>query len=77
VVGAVGTDERLTFTVHGDNVNIAARLEQLNKQYGTYVMCTEETVAACGGGYACSFTGEIPVKGRSQPVKVYSVAPAA
>jgi len=77
VVGAVGTDERLTFTVHGDNVNIAARLEQLNKQYGTYVMCTEETVAACGGVYACSFTGEIPVKGRSQPVKVYSVAPAA
>lgn len=74
VVGAVGTDERLTFTVHGDNVNIAARLEQLNKQYGTYVMCTEETVAACGDGYACSFKGEIPVKGRSQPVKVYSVA---
>ena len=74
VVGAVGTDERLTFTVHGDNVNIAARLEQLNKQYGTYVMCTEETVAACGGAFACDYQGEIPVKGRSQPVKVYSVA---
>tara|TARA_R110000824_G_scaffold291241_1_gene479776 strand:+ start:1754 stop:3067 length:1314 start_codon:yes stop_codon:yes gene_type:complete len=77
VVGAVGTAERLTFTVHGDNVNIAARLEQLNKQYGTYVMCTEETAAACGDGYDCAFQGEIPVKGRSQPVKVYSVAPAS
>jgi len=55
-------------------VNIAARLEQLNKQYGTYVMCTEETVAACGDGYECAFQGEILVKGRAAPVKVYSVA---
>jgi adenylate cyclase len=77
VVGAVGTAERLTFTVHGDNVNIAARLEQLNKQYGTYVMCTQETIDTCGGGYASAFQGEIPVKGRAAPVKVYSVAPAA
>jgi adenylate cyclase len=73
VVGAVGTAERLTFTVHGDNVNIAARLEQLNKDYGTYIMCTQETVDACGDGYVCSFKGEIPVKGRAQPVKVYAV----
>ncbi|MCF3628113.1 adenylate/guanylate cyclase domain-containing protein [Thalassospiraceae bacterium LMO-SO8] len=77
VVGAVGTAERLTFTVHGDNVNIAARLEQLNKQYGTYVMCTQETIDTCGGGYASAFQGEIPVKGRAAPVKVYSVAPVA
>lgn len=74
VVGAVGTAERLTFTVHGDNVNIAARLEQLNKKYGTYIMCTQETVDTCGAGYDCSFEGEIPVKGRAAPVKVYSVA---
>ena len=74
VVGAVGTADRLTFTVHGDNVNIAARLEQLNKQYGTYVMCTQECIDACRGAYQFDFKGEIPVKGRAAPVKVYSVA---
>mgnify|MGYP002833275790 CR=1 FL=1 len=77
VVGAVGTAERLTFTVHGDTVNIAARLEQLNKQYGSYVMCTQETVDACGGVPGCAFKGEILVKGRAAPVKVYAVASAS
>lgn len=75
-VGAIGTAESLTFTVLGDNVNIAARLEQLNKQYGTYVMCTQETIDACRGAYGFDYKGEITVKGRAQPVKVYAVESA-
>lgn len=76
-VGALGTAESLTFTVLGDNVNIAARLEQLNKQYGTYVMCTQETVDACRGAYDFDFKGEIAVKGRAAPCQVFAVAPPA
>ena len=74
-VGALGSEDSLTFTVMGDNVNIAARLEQLNKQYGTYVMCTQETVDACRGAFGFDFKGEIAVKGRAQEVKIFAVSP--
>jgi adenylate cyclase len=74
-VGAVGAQDRLVFTVHGDNVNIAARLEQLNKQYGTYIMMGEATHLAVQDAFACKLVCETPVKGRVQPVKVY--APSA
>ncbi len=70
-VGAVGAQDRLVFTVHGDNVNIAARLEQLNKDYGTYIMMGEATHLAVDGDYACELVCETQVKGRAQPVKVY------
>ncbi len=71
-IGAVGAQDRLVFTVHGDNVNIAARLEQLNKQYGTYIMMGEATHLAVQNEYPCTLVCETPVKGRVQAVKVYS-----
>ncbi len=71
-VGAVGAQDRLVFTVHGDNVNIAARLEQLNKEYGTYIMLGEATHHAVDGDYPCSLVCETQVKGRARPVKVYT-----
>ena len=73
ISGAVGTPERLLFTVYGDEVNIAARLEQLNKSFGTYVLATEHTVAAAGPGFACRPMGSVQVRGRSQPVTVFVV----
>jgi len=71
-IGAIGAQDRLVFTVHGDNVNIAARLEQLNKQYGSYIMMGEATHLAVQNDYPCTLVCETPVKGRVQPVKVYS-----
>ncbi len=71
-VGAVGAQNRLVFTVHGDNVNIAARLEQLNKEYGTYIMMGEATHLAVDSDYPCELICETQVKGRAQPVKVYA-----
>ena len=65
--------ERLLFTVYGDEVNIAARLEQLNKSFGTYVLATEQTIAAAGDGFACRPMGSVQVRGRSQPVTVYAL----
>ncbi|MBL6929751.1 MAG: adenylate/guanylate cyclase domain-containing protein [Rhodospirillales bacterium] len=73
VSGAIGTPERLLYTVHGDEVNIAARLEQLNKQYGTYVLVTEQTARAAGSGFAFDVVGEVTVRGRAAPTCVMTV----
>jgi adenylate cyclase len=73
VAGAVGTLERLLFTVYGDEVNIAARLEQLNKSFGTYILATEQTLAAAGQGFECRPLGSVQVRGRAQPVTVYAL----
>ena len=73
VSGAVGTDVRLIFTVYGDEVNIAARLEQLNKTYGTYVLATEQTVTAAGMQARGRPIGEVTVRGRQAPVHVFAL----
>lgn len=72
-VGAVGAEERLIFTVHGDEVNIAARLEQINKQYGTYIMVTSGTKDAAGDAFDYERMGEVVVRGRTQPTDIYTV----
>ncbi len=73
VIGAIGAKDRLVFTVHGDDVNVAARLEQLNKEYGTYIMAGEHTVAACGAGMDFELVCEVTVRGRETPTKVFTV----
>jgi len=73
VAGAVGSAERLLYTVHGDEVNIAARLEQLNKKYGTYILLSESTVRAAGGHFSFRPVDEIAVRGRVGPTRTYTV----
>ena len=73
VAGAVGTRDRLLFTVHGDEVNVAARLEQLNKQYGTYILATEQTVTEAGPEFAFEAVGEVTVRGRTTPTRVFTL----
>ena len=75
IVGAIGSENRLTFTVHGDTVNIAARLEPLNKQFGTYILVSEATRAQCDGPLASTGwtqRGDVTVRGRSQPTPIFS-----
>ncbi|NJO53812.1 MAG: adenylate/guanylate cyclase domain-containing protein [Bacteroidales bacterium] len=72
VSGAVGASDRMYFTVYGDEVNIAARLEQLNKAYGTYVLATEQCITAAGDGFPFQPMGSVQVRGREAPVTVYA-----
>ena len=75
VTGAVGARNRLLYTVHGDEVNIAARLEQLNKKYGTYILATESTVRGAGAGFAFRRVDEVVVRGRATPTAIYTLDP--
>jgi adenylate cyclase len=73
ITGAVGSRERLYFTVYGDEVNVAARLEQLNKQLGTYVLAAAACCEAAGTVLPMRPIGEVSVRGRDAPVSIYTL----
>jgi class 3 adenylate cyclase len=74
VVGVtIGTENRLNYTLLGDAVNVAARVEQINKQFGTLILATESTVHAAGAGFPCNRLGETDVRGHRGNVVVYCI----
>lgn len=75
--GLVGNEKRLGYTLHGDEVNLAARLEQLNKEYGTRIIVsarTRELAVDVDAGF--HDRGEVNVRGRNAPVRVFEVSAA-
>ena len=71
--GTVGAGDRLGYTLLGDAVNMAARLQELNKQHGTRILATEATCSAAGARFACRSIGDVTLRGRSGAVQVLSV----
>ncbi|MGR3320196.1 MAG: CHASE2 domain-containing protein [Candidatus Anammoxibacter sp.] len=73
VIGNMGGENRFDYTVLGDSVNLAARLEGANKMYSTHIMIGEQTYEIAKDEVVTRELDIIRVKGKSKPVKVYEL----
>jgi adenylate cyclase len=72
-VGNMGSAKRLAWTVMGDNVNLASRLEGMTKQYRSRIVISEATYRQIAHQFVCRDLDKIRVKGKLQPVGIYEV----
>jgi adenylate cyclase len=73
IAGNIGSEAIMSYTVIGDSVNLGARLESLNKNYGTRIIISDATRAALPDRYVFRPLGDVVVKGKTQPVAIFEV----
>ncbi len=73
VSGNIGSKKRMDYTIIGDGVNLASRLESACKQYGSHILVSEFTYAKLRGTYRAREMDLVVVKGKTQPVAIHEI----